>query len=341
MAVQFSNTFLLRKLHQLTGIVPLGAFFFVHMFTNSTALNGAASFNEHVATIHDIPYLLLLEIFGIFLPLLFHSIYGILISAESKPNVQNHSKKPARATNFALGNMVFFAQDLGFTVKSAKNSTVDTSKIAARIEGQLTGIRQLYRQEVTVTPALAGSLVLQFQIAPNGEVSQVRELSSRIADGEFRKAVAAEVLKWSFAEIVTEHLQVTSPLLFVHEGMDINSLVHWEKALAEPSEKPSVARPANGSPGPSVKTAPAAAPSSPGSAPKRAKAEGQEFQIKYATALRKDPNFYAPSLTTLTIGTRVAVLNRPGEWLEVRALPNGPTGFIRKEFIIPLEVAHQ
>lgn len=90
MTIRFSNTFLLRKLHQLTGIVPLGAFFFVHMFTNSTALNGAASFNEHVATIHDIPYLLLLEIFGIFLPLMFHSIYGILISAESKPNVLNY-----------------------------------------------------------------------------------------------------------------------------------------------------------------------------------------------------------------------------------------------------------
>lgn len=86
MAVRFSNTFLLRKLHQLTGIVPLGVFFFVHMFTNSKAMNGSTSFNKAVTDIHDIPFLLLLEIFGIFLPLLFHSIYGIIISSESKPN---------------------------------------------------------------------------------------------------------------------------------------------------------------------------------------------------------------------------------------------------------------
>jgi succinate dehydrogenase / fumarate reductase, cytochrome b subunit len=86
MAIKFSKTFLLRKAHQLTGVVPLGAFFFVHMFTNSAALNGAESFNKHVKDIHDIPYLLFLEIFGIFLPLLFHSVYGILISAEAKPN---------------------------------------------------------------------------------------------------------------------------------------------------------------------------------------------------------------------------------------------------------------
>lgn len=91
MAVKFSNTFLLRKLHQLTGIVPLGMFFFVHIWTNSTALNGAKVFNEHVQAIHDMPYLLLIEIFGIFVPLVFHSVYGILISAEAKPNVLNYN----------------------------------------------------------------------------------------------------------------------------------------------------------------------------------------------------------------------------------------------------------
>lgn len=87
MAVQFSKTFLLRKLHQITGIVPLGAFFFVHLYTNSAALNGAKIYNEHVEKIHSMPYLLFIEIGGIFLPLLFHSIYGIIISGEAKPNV--------------------------------------------------------------------------------------------------------------------------------------------------------------------------------------------------------------------------------------------------------------
>src|SRR5580765_3117133 len=90
MAIKLSKTFLLRKLHQLTGIVPLGIFFLVHMYTNSTVMNGSGIFNKHVQDIHDIPYLLFIEIFGIFIPLLFHSIYGILISAEAKPNVLNY-----------------------------------------------------------------------------------------------------------------------------------------------------------------------------------------------------------------------------------------------------------
>ena len=90
MAIKFSNTFLLRKLHQITGIVPLGLFFLVHIYTNSTAVNGADVFNKHVQDIHDMPYLILIEIFGIFIPLVFHSVYGVYISSEAKPNALNY-----------------------------------------------------------------------------------------------------------------------------------------------------------------------------------------------------------------------------------------------------------
>lgn len=91
MAIEMSRTFLLRKLHQLTGIVPLGLFFGVHMITNAKAMNGEKVFNDAVADIHHMPFLLFIEIFGIFLPLLFHSVYGILISHEAKTNVGNYS----------------------------------------------------------------------------------------------------------------------------------------------------------------------------------------------------------------------------------------------------------
>lgn len=90
MAIKFSRNFLLRKLHQITGIVPLGIFFAVHMFTNAKAMNGDKVFNEAVADIHHLPFLLFIEIFGIFLPLLYHSVYGIVISAEAKTNVGNY-----------------------------------------------------------------------------------------------------------------------------------------------------------------------------------------------------------------------------------------------------------
>jgi succinate dehydrogenase / fumarate reductase cytochrome b subunit len=60
------------------------------MFTNAKAMNGDKVFNDAVADIHHLPFLLFIEIFGIFLPLVFHSVYGIFISAESRVNVFNY-----------------------------------------------------------------------------------------------------------------------------------------------------------------------------------------------------------------------------------------------------------
>ncbi len=90
MAIKISRTFLMRKLHQITGIVPLGIYFLVHMYTNSTAMSGEKVFEDHVTDIHHLPYLLFVEIFGIFLPLVFHSVYGIFITAEARNNVFNY-----------------------------------------------------------------------------------------------------------------------------------------------------------------------------------------------------------------------------------------------------------
>lgn len=90
MAVRLSRAFVLRKLFQLSGILPLGVFLLEHFYTNSKALSGAAAYNESVQTLQGIPYVLLLEIFGIFLPLVFHAVYGMKISWEARPNNTNY-----------------------------------------------------------------------------------------------------------------------------------------------------------------------------------------------------------------------------------------------------------
>jgi len=273
--------------------------------------------------------------------------------AAAKPSAtaQRDVKKPVRAMNFALGNMVFFAQDLGFSAKSFKDNAVDASKIAARIESQLQGVRELYRAEIAKNPNLAGSMTLQFNIAPSGEVNQVREISSRINDPEFKKAIIAEATNWSFAELVSENLNVTCPLLFVHQGMDITTLVQWEQSIGSLAEKATQDRVAsNPTPTPQAKGPPSTAaatvtakpaPVGQATAAPRVTPDGKLFQIKYATLLRKDPNFSSPSLATLTIGTRVTVLQKQGDWLEVRSTDNSAIGFIRKEFVTLVEVARK
>jgi hypothetical protein len=255
--------------------------------------------------------------------------------AEPVPAAQSVHKRPVRAMNLALGNMVYFAQDLGFLVRTGKGEAADMTKIAARIESQLQGIRELYRQEIGKNSALAGSLTLAFNVDPSGAVSQVRELSSRLQDGEFKSAVAAEVSKWSFADIVAENLDVTCPLLFVHEGMDITTLVHWEKSLGRHANIVPLVRTSDNK---KPSSAPAVAKAT---VVPSAKPAGREFQIKYATSLRRDANFSAVTLTTFTIGTKVIVLGKQGDWLQVRSRDNAVTGFIRKEFVAPIDVARK
>lgn len=261
---------------------------------------------------------------------------------------QKDLKRPVRSMNLALGNMVFFAQDLGFRVTSVKSGSVDASRIAARIESQLQGVRELYRSEIGKNPELAGSITLQFNIAPSGEVGQVKELSTRVNDAEFKKAVIAETAKWSFAELVSEDLNVTCPLLFVHQGMDITTLIQWEKIMGDAGEKPALAQLTTNSSkqiNPRQTSLPVALKSksviaAPPTAAQAANADGKVFQIKYATSMRKEPNFTSPSLATFTIGTKVFVLQKQGDWLEVQSANNGPVGFIRKEFVTFVEVAN-
>ena len=90
MAIRLSRTFVLRKLHQLSGIMPLGVFLLEHFYTNSKALYGQADFNSAVKDLQSIPYILLIEIGGIFIPLIYHAVYGLVITVEARPNNLNY-----------------------------------------------------------------------------------------------------------------------------------------------------------------------------------------------------------------------------------------------------------
>ncbi|MGH9927940.1 MAG: succinate dehydrogenase [Pyrinomonadaceae bacterium] len=90
MAIHLSRTFILRKLHQLSGIMPLGLFLLEHFYTNSKALAGAADFNNAVKDLQSIPYILFVEIGGIFIPLIYHAVYGLVITVEARPNNLNY-----------------------------------------------------------------------------------------------------------------------------------------------------------------------------------------------------------------------------------------------------------
>ena len=81
------NEFLIRRLHSLSGLIPVGAYMVIHLITNASVLGGAGAFQKQVYTIHSLgPILPLVEWTFIFIPILFHAIIGVWIVAGGLPN---------------------------------------------------------------------------------------------------------------------------------------------------------------------------------------------------------------------------------------------------------------
>jgi succinate dehydrogenase / fumarate reductase cytochrome b subunit len=84
------HEFVIRRLHSLSGLVPVGTYMTVHLVTNASVLGGAAAFQKNVYTIHSLPLLPLVEWTFIFLPILFHAIVGVAIAMGMIPNTRDY-----------------------------------------------------------------------------------------------------------------------------------------------------------------------------------------------------------------------------------------------------------
>jgi succinate dehydrogenase / fumarate reductase cytochrome b subunit len=85
------TSFLLRRLHSLTGIIPVGAFLFEHiLISNSTAITGPDAYARQVSFLANLPLVFFLELFGIWIPILFHALYGFYIWFRGEGNVAEY-----------------------------------------------------------------------------------------------------------------------------------------------------------------------------------------------------------------------------------------------------------
>ena len=86
--------FYLRRLHSLSGVVPIGFYMLVHVYAiNATILAGPQVFDRAADTLESTPWfmLLLIEIFFLWLPIAFHGIYGFFIVREAEHNFTTYA----------------------------------------------------------------------------------------------------------------------------------------------------------------------------------------------------------------------------------------------------------
>jgi succinate dehydrogenase / fumarate reductase cytochrome b subunit len=85
------NEFLIRRLHSLSGLIPVGAYLVIHLLTNASILDSPDTYQRLVFGIHSLgASLLIVEWVFIFIPILFHAIVGIVIVAGGVPNTQSY-----------------------------------------------------------------------------------------------------------------------------------------------------------------------------------------------------------------------------------------------------------
>jgi succinate dehydrogenase / fumarate reductase cytochrome b subunit len=107
--------FLLRRLHSLSGVVPIGAFLLPHLTTNSSIVwghvngshldaaqlaeleragvavhAGVETFQHEVDFIHGLPFLILIEIAVLWLPIAFHAGLGLVYAFSGRPNTVHY-----------------------------------------------------------------------------------------------------------------------------------------------------------------------------------------------------------------------------------------------------------
>lgn len=84
------SDFYLRRLHSLLGIIPVGLFVAQHLVINHFATRGPEAFNTASNFMGNLPFVLFLEWFIIYIPLMFHAFYGVYIAFTAKNNVKRY-----------------------------------------------------------------------------------------------------------------------------------------------------------------------------------------------------------------------------------------------------------
>ncbi len=80
----------LRRLHSLSGILPIGAFLFFHIFENSYVVHGGALWWKESEFTRILPFEVAIEAVALWIPLLYHAAYGIVITVTAEPNVTEY-----------------------------------------------------------------------------------------------------------------------------------------------------------------------------------------------------------------------------------------------------------
>jgi hypothetical protein len=262
----------------------------------------------------------------------------------------NTEALPSTAQNAVLA---VDALGLKIQIKNASPSAQERfENVAVR---HLARLHRTYSSWYKSDEELMGSLHLKLKVDGLGNVVSIHPESSYLANANFSDAVLAEVRNWKFPKGVLDGAEITVPLLFVPKGMDPSTAVQWERNIRRTEEQekiPIALTMANNSP--VLKEAKQASKPVPlvtdaarpdriqASSVRRQEVESEKeelraFKTKQSVALREKPRFSSKSVYEVDRDTELTVLANEGDWLKVKLATANSVGFVRKEFVAPID----
>ncbi len=109
---------LLRRLHSLSGIIPIGGFLLFHIFENAFVLRGGEVWWKETEFTRSLPFQIAVEAAVLWIPILYHAIYGLIITATAQPNDYQYARNYQYTMQRITGIVAFLF--IGFHVFSTR-----------------------------------------------------------------------------------------------------------------------------------------------------------------------------------------------------------------------------
>lgn len=202
------RSFFNRRLHSLLGVIPVGFFLVEHLFVNHYATRGAQAFVEQVEWLWGLPFLVVLEIFFIFLPLLYHGVYGLYIVFQAKNNVSQFG---------TFRNWMFFLQritgviTLVFVIWHVWETRIQVALHDLTSEQLATLMNDMMQNPIILTIYIIGVIASVFHFS-NGMWAFL--VSWGITVGPRAQAVSTWV--WAVVFVIVSYWGVSSLLAFAN-----------------------------------------------------------------------------------------------------------------------------
>ena len=254
----------------------------------------------------------------------------------------------------STGSAVLAVDTFGLTIQ-VKNASALTRELFEQAAVQhLARLHRTYSRWADGNRDLMGSLLLKLTVNAKGTVVSVDPLASQVTNDSFTKTVMDDVRKWKFPKTGVEAAEITVPLLFVPKGMDPDTVVEWERKVRSAQEVEAssadlraatkVSIPAagehSGQPAPSVSGSDQTNTTKmPSVHLIKAKTEEKVLiavKTNRPVAIRENPQFSAKTVHEIDADTPLSILENRGDWLKVKIADAGFTGFVRKEFVSPI-----